>query len=390
MLLIRTNDWVKPVQELALSALRARLRPECLPDLIGALPMLEQMRKWGRLRDRSILDDIDRLLCSPDGTTLLRECRKSDDRYVRRAAFRRLADSPRADLHDVFKSALADGDPAIRSWAGRRLCDSEAADFLQYAEKLLSNSLGAIRMKAAQRLVKLEHSLPWERLLFDSHSGVRSVAQQVALAEGGAPDGVYRSSIPSSHGARLGAALIGLSETGVPDDMGVVRKHLSNDAPRVRRSCLHALANLKADDLGETCLAALSDPSPGVTHAARDLLVSGAGYVAPASVWEAFETAGTPWGKRDALSVLSNLDYWTRLPYLLRAFVVEDDDVKERAALYLTQWVARQNRVFTSPSEQVARQARELVHAPQFSAAFKREVTAVLDTRSGGPERERK
>ena len=204
ILLLRTNDWVRPVRLAAQAALRARLRHDCLPDLIAALPMLDHMREWGRLRDRSILDEIVKLLGGPDAAVLLLECRKSADRFVRRSAFRSLADSSHADLREVFESALADEDPAIRSWAGRRLCDSEDAVFLQFAEALLGNSLGAIRVGAAQRLLKLEESMPWERLLFDAHAGVRSVAQQVALAEGVAPDDVYRASIRSSHGARLG------------------------------------------------------------------------------------------------------------------------------------------------------------------------------------------
>lgn len=378
-LLLRCNDWVDAVRALARSALRARLRVENLPDLIRALPMLDQMRKWGRLGDRSILDDIDGLLASAEATSHLLERLESPDRFLRRAAYRRLVVGSRAHPRGVLERALSDSDPAIRTWAGRRLCEADREIFLGLAERLLVNRLGAIRAATARRLSKLGRPLPWRILMLDTHSGVRAVAQQVALDGGVAPDRLYREAILSFEGKRLGAALIGLGETGGSGDVDAVRPHLAGASPRVRRSALHALASLKAEDIVGLCLEALSDASPSVAHAARDLLLGDVGYVSPASVWAAFEKAGTAWGRRDALAVLSELDHWCQLPYLLRAFMVSQPAVKEKAGFYLTRWVGRQNRVFTSPSVEVERELRELVQAPAFSERFRREVCLLLE-----------
>lgn len=60
-LLLRSNDWVKPVREAAQSALRARLAPAHVPDLVKALPMLDAMHRWGRLGSSNIVDDIEQL-----------------------------------------------------------------------------------------------------------------------------------------------------------------------------------------------------------------------------------------------------------------------------------------------------------------------------------------
>lgn len=58
-LLLRANDWVLPVAERARSALRARLGAGHLADLVAALPMLDEMHRWGRLGSPSILDDVE-------------------------------------------------------------------------------------------------------------------------------------------------------------------------------------------------------------------------------------------------------------------------------------------------------------------------------------------
>ena len=68
---------------------------------------------------------------------------------------------------------------------------------------------------------------------------------------------------------------------------------------------------------------------------------------------------------------------------MLRAFTVEDREVKERASLYLTQWVAGLNRVFTSPSTEIERESREQVQAAAFSEPFRREIEGILDSRRG-------
>ncbi len=380
-LLLRTNDWVGSVRDRAHSALRARLRPESLPELIAALPMLDQMRKWGRLGDRGFLREIDELLRGQGRSELFFACKNSLDRFVRRAAFRHLVESSGSELREVYGVALVDDDPAIRVWAGRRLCDSEAIVFVQYSEQLLTSSLGSIRAEAAQRLQSLGQSVPWRRLLFDVHPGVRAVAQQAALDDG-TPDEHYRKQLALSEGGRLGAALLGLSETGGQGDVEVIQAYLSNDIPRVRRSALRALVNLKADDLIKLSLNALLDSSASVAHSARDVLAGHSGHIFLASVWTAFEQATTSWGKMDALAVLSKLDHWERLPYLLRACTAEYPEVTERSFLYMNRWVAGLNRVFTSPSMAVEGEAREQIQASVFSKPFRREIEGILDSRS--------
>ncbi len=84
ILLLRTNDWVQPVRERAHRALRTRLNPDHLPALVAALPILAGMRKWGRLGDQRLLEEIDALLRGSGMSELFLTCENATDRLVRR------------------------------------------------------------------------------------------------------------------------------------------------------------------------------------------------------------------------------------------------------------------------------------------------------------------
>ena len=402
-LLLRTNDWVLPVRGLAQSALRARLGARHLPDLVAALPVLDEMPRWGRLGDTALIDDIHVLLGSAAAVPALRAALSSLDRFVRRCAFRRLIarEAPQGEAREaagaqgpyrdssggldpraeVAAAALRDADPAIRTWVERRLTAGSDRAFLAFSDALLRSRLGASRLGAAQRLLALGLAVPWRELLFDDHAGVRALAQQTVLDSGGDPDVEYRAGMATSRARRLSVALLGLSETGGGDDSTVIRGYLTDPIAAVRRGALRALVHLKVDDAVELCLASLADGSPSVSHAARALLAVRIASISPARLWTVFQRVTTAWGRTDALALLSLADYWTGMPYLLRAFCASEGVVRDRAAHYLGRRIERQHRMFTAPSPSTADELRATLDSPALPEAFRRELSAILDSR---------
>jgi hypothetical protein len=411
-LLLRANDWVASVAETARWGLRARLGIEHLPDLVAALPMLDEMPRWGRLRGPGILDDIEAALGSRAAVPILLAAASSLDAFVRRGAFRRLLErSPAAfrsvepapaDLEVVDSSpyrignvpdpglqvaiaALRDADPVIRTRAGRVLLASPDAVFLEYSAPLLASRKGELRVAAAQRFRVMGRVLPWRDLLLDDHAGVRGIAQEAALDADVDPAEEYRRAIPASDGRRLGVCLIGLAETGRIDDALVVRTYLTHRHAVVRHSCLHALARWNPDDIAGLCLTALGDTSGRVVHAARDLLLARVASLRPEEVWARFEHITADHGKCDALTVLAHGGYWRGLPYLLRAFSVSDGPVKAAAAHHLARWFARQHRTFATPPQHSVDEIHAALASPAIPDVFRREVIGILVARQSGP-----
>jgi HEAT repeat protein len=396
-LLLRTNDWVAPVRDVALAALRARLTPTHVPDLVAALPMLDAMYRWGRLGPTRILDEIEQLLRGPDAVNALIAALTSPDRSTRRGAYRRLFEgarvgelvaaphepyrTPGTSPHALFAAAMRDADPAIRAWAGRWVVAADTDVFASFAEELLRSRMSAVRLAAAQRLLAAGMKLPWPDLLFDPSAAVRSLAQQAALDAGTDPDSEYRDRIAAVRGARLGVALVGLSETGGPPDAELVRTYLRSDQSVVRRSALHALASFKVDDFIDLALAALGDTSPSVTRAAGDILVARIASVRGDAVWSAFTTASSLAGQRAALDVLARLGSWESLPYLLRAFDA-CEALRPRALQYVVRWLDRHRRIFVSPAPALLDTTSRVLRDSKLPDDVRRRLADVLDARS--------
>ncbi len=360
-LLLRVNDWVPAVQDAAAQAVRLRLTPAYASYFVDQLPLIVRMRAWGRLRSPTLLDDIEGLLRSPYCAEALLACTNSPNHTTRDIAFRQLAsaDGGAARL-SLLERALDDASHSIRTWAERFIAKAAETTFSHFATRLLNSRASMIRHHVAVRLRAAGETLPWEQLLYDSHTGLRCLAQECALELEHDPAEHYRDALSATTTvARRSAALLGLGETGFGDDERAIRADLDHDSPRVRSAALRALVALRAD-AKEACLASFSDPSPRVIRLAREL-VSNESLASPSELWRAFKRADTTLGKKSALSAILSQDFWAALPYLLRASRAPTTQVQLHALWCLQRWQMRHLRVFTTPPVRLVEEVREIL-----------------------------
>lgn len=371
LLLLRARDWVEPVRARAQAVLRERVTVHHAVDLVTALPIIDAMSSWVRAAGSSALGHIEQILRSLDSAAALAAGLRAPDRMVRRAVVRRLLAHPVPPRHEMIEAALRDPDLVIRVSVGQWLIGRD--EFPRYAEALLRSRVAAIRLRAAHRMRAAGMALPWQALLLDSHAGVRAIAQDAALDAGVEPDAEYRARIPDAAGARRAHALLGLGETGGPDDAAQIRGSLHDERPAVRRAALLALAALKVDDLDAVVLAALRDPSRAVIEAARQRSVS----AHPDDLWAVLRDAPTLDGKLAALSLIARLSLWTSLAALLRAHTLGDAAIRERAQRYLERWIARKVNRFVAPSEPDA--LRFAIRRAELPARLQAQLLGALD-----------
>ncbi len=380
-LLLRANDWVRPVRLAAVSALRGRLVRRCAPDFVAALPLLDPVRCWGRLDDRALLDDIDAFFAGPDAVSALADGLMSPDAALRRSSLRRALVSPAVATLDVLRRAVLDPDPGVRQLALRRLAQETGRRFDDLLPPLLRDPQGSVRAEALRILIARGHNVAFDDLLCDLYGGVRLVAQ-TRLADAGQDVAArYRRFVQVEHGRRLAAAVLGLGERGRASAAELVRPFLSDLRPRIRRAALASLSALDKDIGVEACLAALRDPARGVTHAARDLLMEHARAIPLGALWWAFEQAPAH-GQFDAVRVFGAIDFWRRLPLLLRASNASSSAVRDRARQELDAWLARQNRCFASPSTTEVAAIELALPAADIADSARASIAAILRARA--------
>lgn len=380
-LLLRVNDWVAPVRKAAVTALWARLNAEGAASLVSALPLVDVTKRWRRIDDADVLAEIDEVLRRPTAAPALQDGFMSEDRHQRRACLRRAVQNPAIDPSVIYRTALADSDAVTRLWAARQLCDGPDAQFDEFAARLLRDPLGIIRLRALRCAAGTKRELQPDGFLCDQHAGVRHEAQQ-RLAKSIDVPGRYRTLITTEQGSRLAASILGLAETDGRDDLVTIRTFVTHKQPQVRRAALHALFRLESPEIVELCLSALLDPSPSVTREACTIGIGLGGRLPSERVWNCFETATTEHGKRHALRVLIEKDYWQRLPYLLLATATEMASVQAAAQAAVTSWIGRANRTFTVPSPpdmSMIGSALSSARIPERNAA---DVRAIMNSRT--------
>lgn len=375
-LLLRVNDWVEPVRRAAVAGLRARVGSGFAHALVPALPLLERMRGWQRIDERGLLDQLEAMM----GPAELGAGLASTDVLVRRSCARRLVTGTPEDA--AIDLALADRDSVTRRTIARWLCVEAGPRFDARAPLLLRDRLATIRREALA--VGLTRGVSAETHLVDPDPRVRGLAQAHLVAAGEDVASRYRAMLEHTSAPIRAIGLTGLAESAGDGATDGVRRHLDDPQARLRVAALTAAAILRLPDLHELLIAALADPAPSARRLARDLLIVRAMRLQPAAVWAAFTVAPRGQGQRAALAVLSRCDFWPRISYLLRATADPDPEVHSLAQAYVASWLARRERVFTSPSAAHVGAILASLAIAQVETAVAREIASVA-TRASTP-----
>jgi HEAT repeat protein len=357
-LLLRANDWVPQVRDLALDALRARVVPEYAASWVRWLYLVLRLGGRGGADAGPLVDAVMALLRSPESPAAVWAGLRSPDRTVRRACFGILERAGGPGLRPLAEAALRSDDVVIRRGAVRVASALDDESLRAVLPGLVRDPLPSIRRDAlglAARRMGAD-ALPWLRdALLDSAGGVRAEArgalQRLAPMDFAA---FYREQVPAG-GARLAPAVGGLGEAGVEQDVESVRPLLGDALPRVRAAAVRAVARLGGTPALPTVLASVGDASPSVSRAAAAALRDGVRAVGIAPLGALYRDSARAHVRQSALSLLVARGKWESIPWILRALGDVDERIRRYAHTYLRQWNQRFNRVASQPApEQLA------------------------------------
>lgn len=358
-LLLRANDWVAPVRDRAMHALRARLVPAYAPYWIRTLRLVLRLQQTERGDTRPLVEAVLALLHGDDVRQAVVDGLYAPDRVAARACFTILLRTGAPELEDVVLRGLGSDDVGIRLEAARaaaRLDDLALADVLP---RIMNDPFVRVRMAGAEIAAErtgLEVLPALTAALMDRGSAVRARARAVMARVQPMDFAAFYRVETTSDGPRLAEAVAGLGETGRAEDAAAVLPLVAHDRVRVRATAVRALDRLAGDAHPDVFTVSLGSSYPSVSRAAADALRRRVRLVSAASIEVSLHPGAPVHVRRNALALLVARGKWDGLPWILRALVDEDPRIQRAAAEHLYRWRAQFNRTFTQPTaEQVAR-----------------------------------
>jgi HEAT repeat protein len=382
-LIIRQNDWVKPVAAEAWGAVQERLVPSYLPEFVRALPLVVRLLQYTRYDHLATVQAVVALLCRDDQSALLTRVVRSSHRPSRRLVLRFALQRAGDHWRRVLDSGLKSDDAVLRLWCCRSVPSVYAGEELkQILLALRRDSSMPVRRQAlridSEQFPESARSV-WGGALLDPNVAIRDLAR-FELKRLGTFDAAtfYRRELARSpHSV---PALRGLGETGEAADVPVLRHYLGSSLPRERRAALAGIASLGAEAAVPDFLRCLSDDSPALV---REVVKVSRRWVHLMPAKELFDLASEdrPWHvRKSACRLIFEMGKWKSLPWLIRLVAGKDQRVAALAESLAQAWFSfpRSTRVFTT-LEAFDRQAIESALEacePRLSTDF---VTKVRD-----------
>lgn len=353
-LLIRLNDWVSQVRDVAASAVRARIEPAYAVHFLANISLVLRLRICGRV-EKKFVDDICDLLKRPECKDVLQAGTTSKDKAVRRISFHLAAEAEPSTRAAIIRAAMTDPDAVARSWAVRHFLPEVSPDELPgVIEPMLKDRFMPVRRDALWYAATKRPDIAREPLraaLLDNHISMRETARQfLSVADVTDARLFYAEAVERGTDKQRFAAICGFGETGSATDVKLVTPFLSSKLTKLRRAAVYAIGKLDADGNLETLIRFVSDEKPSVAREALKALLKKARQI-PLEELERMLAGNSSFHvRRNALTLILHTDKWRKLPPLLNACGDKDAKISGLASRALRDWFFTYNRSFAEPT----------------------------------------
>ncbi len=350
-LLLRLNDWVTPVREMARFVLLGRLSDGHVEPFFENLFLVFRLSRCGREDHTQIVLAVTGALADPKHAATLIHLANHRSRFVRRRCFQHALTTDGEHRKDVVRCGLNSEDSVLRLWATRSVESSfDDSEIREILPNLKSDAFMPVRREALSIDIRLAPEAAVATLkeaLLDGNIAIREFARFHLKKLGWtafAP--FYRDAI--QQGRKLPTVISGLGESGSKGDVGTLLPFLSAGRAKERRAAVRSLAMLCEKDHAETLLAALDDPSKKVAREAMNALRGNGHWFDIEELWRLVKTGSRYYQRAGTLELLSEARAWKCFPYLVRAAADSDARI---ASLAENTMDRRYNSVYTKPSE---------------------------------------
>ena len=365
-LLLRVNDWVSEIREVARKTLLDRCVLEYAVHFNKNLPLVMRLERSDRSDHSHLINSIMSQLEKEDSWNILLAGIQSEEMVERRAAFFLAVRSSNSKLvMRVIELGIQSQDALIRVRSAQKVNLITNPDQLAGALSVLRiDPFMPVRRAALMHYVEISAENVFDELykaLLDKHISIREFARyhlnRMEPMDFGA---YYREVLCNGEKAQIYAAVGGIGETGVSGDDFLVLPFVNHRLVRIRVAALRALAKLNLTQHSKTFVACLEDESPKVSREAARALTQSRDFIShQEKIWRLVEGDSAGHVKLNAFAILCKLSKWDSIYYLLKSSGLKDEMIQERAKIAMRIWWSSYNRSFTKPNEFQKKRIRE-------------------------------
>lgn len=324
-LVLRTNDWVLPVRELAVQLSMEAVRESGLDRLVEAIPFLEKAKRGAR-RDLGRILQVEEEMRKRILFFLRRAGKEGAipdftgcSLRVRKGIFRLLFQETVLTVEEAEAFLSAEKNESCRNLI---ICSILRAYPYEEEriERYLKSKSGVVRKRAVEcKYEQLKDA--WdglEDMLLDSVRGVREYAAYILQKCRGMDIRMY-------YRERLGkaedlAVITALGEYGNREDAQILQPFLESSRESIVRAALTAVSRLMGEEGEEVYWPFLLQEKPGISKAAYQAVCRSRVRYGAERIYRAFLETEYSHGKKYLLKILLTYSDWQSLPYLLRLY----------------------------------------------------------------------
>lgn len=387
-LLLRLNDWVRPIREQM-----ARIVTECIERasvdaLIAALPFLEKVKR-GERRDSALVPVLEEKV----GQRIRKQLENVNLYRLHQYDFRvkkylyhlligeKILDKKQAD--DVLKW---EKNSNCRSVIIREILE-QYAPALEELDIYLENRSAVVRRKALDfKYAILKKDWPGlEKMLLDRSGGIRDSVRYILQKH--TDFDVLQYYILHLETEYRNVAILGIGENGTEAGAAWIMPCLRHgpcaetddsafgaDEERCVRNSVKALGKLLGEKGADVYWEFLMDDRVTVAKAAYQAVRSCGIFYGAGRLYEAFQKYCGDFRANYLLNLLMEEPSWERLPYLLLLYQYEEPGMRDRIRKKVSQ-----RSVYGKVSAQEAEQIREILRRPELQIPPKVAEAIVFD-----------
>lgn len=275
-ILLRCNDWVYQVRQLALDMLPVILSNANNREIVIALPLMEKLRRSNRCTYNRIFPVMVNTLLSND--QLIKLGLASKDIRARRFCISILHGLEKNDNTYLLNHLPHEQDPLLRKMIFQILQKTNV-NIIELSKQFLNDKYPPNRMLALQFLYDHNNNIAFDisvKMLMDKNAKVRALARSIVLEKEATFD--IRQFYYHNLNTNASISLYGLGEVGFPEDCFHIEKFLSDNRISVIRAALTALMRLDSEMYVSCITEMLTAKHAGVVKTAAMLLKESNGY----------------------------------------------------------------------------------------------------------------